>query len=65
MSRALAADPDARLAIFPCDHRFRREDAFVEAVRRAEHGPGSGSFFADDQGGPVYWAAPVSLARPR
>jgi mannose-1-phosphate guanylyltransferase len=31
----LAADPEALVAVFPCDHRFRRKDVFLEAVRAA------------------------------
>jgi mannose-1-phosphate guanylyltransferase len=35
LAHVLAADPEAMVAVFPCDHRFRREDLFVQAVRRA------------------------------
>jgi mannose-1-phosphate guanylyltransferase len=31
----LARDPDARVLVFPSDHYFRRESAFVAAARRA------------------------------
>jgi mannose-1-phosphate guanylyltransferase len=31
----LARDPEARVLVFPSDHHFRREAAFVDAARRA------------------------------
>jgi mannose-1-phosphate guanylyltransferase len=35
LAHILAEDPKAVVTIFPCDHRFRRQAAFVAAVRRA------------------------------
>jgi mannose-1-phosphate guanylyltransferase len=35
LAHVLAQDPDALVAIFPCDHRFRRERVFLEALRQA------------------------------
>jgi mannose-1-phosphate guanylyltransferase len=35
LAHVLARDPDGVVAIFPCDHRFRRERLFLDAVRRA------------------------------
>jgi mannose-1-phosphate guanylyltransferase len=33
----LARDPEARVLVFPSDHHFRRDSAFVAAARRAVH----------------------------
>jgi mannose-1-phosphate guanylyltransferase len=70
LAHVLAADPDARVAIFPCDHRFRREDPFVEAVRRAlgaaETAPGGIVLVGALPTGPATdlgWIVPVSSTK--
>lgn len=35
LAHVLHRDPEALVAVFPCDHRFRRDDLFREAVQRA------------------------------